>query len=137
MTSSLLKLLFLFSFLLMALTGTFLVSHSGDHSLKGNCTASLIDNIVCPQDLYSLVLHHFSIFQIFSQVLVSLSFKVILVLLSFLLLFLFFEPPSFLPCFKNYLLARVSNKLSTLSSCFKIRGWLSLLENSPTFSLNT
>lgn len=126
--------LILTSFLSMAFFSFVFMLHEPGERMSGDCPFSPMETSLCPQDVLAVVLHHFSAYQTFFSVPVFSSVTVLitsllLVAFAFFLLSansLLFEPTQTI----NY----SYNTPLTTPYDRKIIRWLSLFENSPSFS---
>ncbi len=128
--------LLLISFIGVSFLGFIIFNYSMSHSQDNRCIASLIDGNKCPSGATDLAIHQISAIQIFSNTLISPNFHLFLIfsfLIFSLLLFLFFKKLNF---YESIFLAqkwRISS-MGFHSNKLRTNYWLSLLENSPTYS---
>lgn len=141
----LLTLILLISFVGIAVFGFTLFTHGMDSSENthgvassdNNCVTSPIDGTVCPKSIVAMTLHHISSLQTLTTSVVP-SISNWLLLLAFILLILV----SVFLLYKNLLFPKLEllpKRLRDLEvnlsySKQKIISWLSLFENSPSFS---
>jgi len=119
------------AFIVIAVFGVVLMDHA--MMSPSDCVVSMMNGNPCPTSQIQLFIHHLSVVQIFSAVVVSPTLALLLLislLLSALSLFLFSKSPQSPPLFFSYQQSRqIKNNLYTR----KLLHFLSLFENSPSF----
>lgn len=106
--------------------------HSSNSTMEENCPFSIMDTSICPQNNFATVIHHLSSYESFLSAPINMVGLVIsfLLLTSVAMAFYISPPLPHIPVFIN-----VFHNISPDLSCkLKIARWLSLLENSPSFS---
>lgn len=129
-------LFLLIGFITISVFSFGIMNHDENHGI-GNCVASLIDKVVCPQIGLATVLHHLNFYQIFSETFLSSPVSVYMAM--FLILFgaIFFLPKKSLDKKNLMLLFQYSQYEKNKQELFlheprQITAWLSLFENSPS-----
>ncbi len=113
-----------------ALLGIFAMNHSQNSAMNGDCPVSPLHTSVCPAGALSMTSHYISMYQAFTNGIVSSVFQALMVVLLFVVV--------------AYLLRRDITSirhLPILSRNFDanlrrphvVTRWLSLLINSPSF----
>ncbi|MFZ3011422.1 MAG: hypothetical protein WA060_00250 [Minisyncoccia bacterium] len=132
----LLTFILIVSFVGIAFFGFTVFAH-GMNSSDNNCVTSPIDGTVCPTSIVAMTLHHISSLQTLLTS-VTPSMSSLLMLLAFILL----VSVSIFQLYKNLLFPKLEllrKRLHDLETNLsyskqKIISWLSLFENSPSFS---
>jgi len=114
------------------------MNHGESHS-TGDCIASVVDKVTCPQIGLATALHHISAYQAFSKALTPLSASayllLMLVLIGASLIFSkYLFKKNYLGLYLQYVRYRKKEQKLNLRRSSKITAWLSLLENSPSTS---
>lgn len=127
-------LLVLASFLSVAFLSFNTMMQGPDGRMVGDCPFSAMGASLCPQDTVAVAVHHISAYYAFLNVPVGSSVASLIILLLatagiMLMIFpewLLSEPPQYINVFYN--------SPPPDSNRRKIAHWLSLFENSPSFS---
>ena len=130
---------FFILFMVVSVFGFAGMTHANhDGSVSGGCITSILDSSVCVNDVLSMVIHHISAYQSFSQFLINyLGTTFFLLLLSALMagMFLLWRALNlWLKHFSPFAFLRDKFKIVGRNANSQILNWLSLLENSPSFS---
>lgn len=124
MLASLLAVVF-FSFAAM--------THASNGGMQSGCPFTAMGTPLCPQDLTAAAIHHISAYQSLLNAPVGTGMTALLlalILLAYGVLIFFIRPPAFRPKLIGYFL----NSPPAFSRNREITRWLSLFENSPSFS---
>lgn len=114
-----------------------------DHKMNGpmdNCIGSQIDNMPCPTDLVSSVIHHASVYQAFFKTLLPsiVNPLVLLTLLVLALIFVLSFSKHIVNAKFKFLGQRLRNfNLIKYRARQKFVAWLALFENSPSLQYAT
>ncbi|PJE58537.1 MAG: hypothetical protein COU81_00140 [Candidatus Portnoybacteria bacterium CG10_big_fil_rev_8_21_14_0_10_36_7] len=126
-----LSLLLIISFIALSIFGSLIIGHNMGHPVS-SCLVAVSDGGSCPVGVINFILHHNLILKIFSKILVSSNFMVLVILLSLFSIFvLFWQKILFHSDFK-FLLSKSHSLISDhYFSRKKIISWLALFEQSP------
>jgi|SRR3989344_3321462 len=123
------------SFAVVALFGFSFMMHGSDGRMAGECPFLGAGISLCPQDALALIVHHVSAYQSFLNVSVDTGLTILIVVSLFLsacaLLVIFLHLPTLGPP-ASVFVAYDPPLVDSYSR--KITRWLSLFENSPSFS---
>lgn len=126
--------LILVAFLSLTFFSFVIMMHGQDGRMQGDCPFSAVGTSLCPQDTLAVVSHHISAYQSFFNIPLSpnitVSILLLLLVTSAIFILLISSPLLGSSVFVGY----VSNFLPVFPNTRKIIRWLSLLENSPSFS---
>lgn len=115
--------------------GFVFMAHSMD-GMGGDCIASLLDNSVCQDSMFALVVHHIAAFRAFSNIPITPLFGALFFLTFFFLSFVVISSylKGLLFSFDNFLSGRIRGDTyrGTLYQSLKFTHWLSLFELSPS-----
>ena len=125
--------LLLLSFTAVAFLSFATMSYGQDGHMQGDCPFSTTGTPLCPQDAFSMVLHHISAYQSFLNVPVDFGITALLMALSLIGIALMVSKRLFLQI--PIILTRLWYEPPFITSQErKLTRWLSILENSPSFS---
>lgn len=122
-------------FLAMAIFGFAIMPHGPDGQMPaGDCPFSVAGASICPQNTVAVAIHHISSYLSFISAPVGVNTLTLIVLLFVALALTTFSvsvgPPFQPPLARVFLYSPPPVALSDI----KIKRWLSLFENSPSFS---
>ncbi len=126
----------LIGFIVVNVFGFGFMSHNENHG-AGNCIASFVDKVACPQIGLDTVSHHFNFYQIFSEAIItstiSIYFAIFILSLGFLIWVQkkYFNK-EFLTISIKYLQSKKNKPELYLREPRRITAWLALFENSPS-----
>ena len=131
LSKKIIVLFILISFFSILFFSLSFMMHNSNGSMNLNCLFSFFGNPSCPQNILTATIHHIFAYNSFFNIPVSytlilliiyLFFSVLIILKHYINLFLF----------KNFIYLLNPIPISLYSE--RIMHWLSLLENSPSFS---
>lgn len=123
--------LILTSFIASAFFGFALMTSGTDGRMRGDCPFSATGVASCPQDALEAALHHLSSYQSFLSVPMNpgtTAFIIALLAVVFIAFVFLFHPLLYGPPILTLYASPTSTSHDT-----KIKRWLSLLENSPSY----
>ena len=122
--------------IITAVFGFVFMAQSMD-GMGGNCIASLLDNSVCQDGMFALVIHHIAAFRAFSNVpvtpLFGMAISLIILFLSFVSVSSYLRKLSFSFLDLCFVRIRRDKYIDVLHQPSKFTHWLSLFELSPSF----
>lgn len=112
-----------------SLLGIFAMNHNQKSSMNGGCPASPLHTSLCPTDVLPIASHSISMYQAFTNGLVSSMIQVLMMVILFVVV-VYILRKDIIPILHQFIFSR--NFDANLRRPQAITHWLSLLINSPS-----